>query len=63
VECLKETPLSNEQIAQLKNLVFPNEPDVRQYLTCTAIKLGIFCDQQGYHADRLAKQFKMETFN
>jgi len=60
VECLKETPLSNEQIAQLKNLVFPNEPDVRQYLTCTAIKLGIFCDQQGYHADRLAKQFKMD---
>ncbi|XP_037725199.1 general odorant-binding protein 99a [Drosophila subpulchrella] len=60
VECLKETPLSNDQIAQLKNLVFPNEPDVRQYLTCTATKLGIFCDQQGYHADRLAKQFKMD---
>eukprot|EP00099_Drosophila_melanogaster_P023840 NP_651711.1 Odorant-binding protein 99c, isoform A [Drosophila melanogaster] len=60
VDCLKENPLSNDQISQLKNLIFPNEPDVRQYLTCSAIKLGIFCDQQGYHADRLAKQFKMD---
>ncbi|XP_017131418.1 general odorant-binding protein 99a [Drosophila elegans] len=60
VECLKETPLSGDQIAQLKNLVFPDEPDVRQYLACTATKLEIFCSEQGYHADRLAKQFKMD---
>ncbi|XP_017041854.1 general odorant-binding protein 99a [Drosophila ficusphila] len=60
VECLKENPLSNDQIAQLKQLVFPDEPEVRQYLTCTATKLGIFCSEMGYHADRLAKQFKMD---
>jgi len=58
--CVCDYKMPSYFTAQLKNLVFPNEPDVRQYLTCTAIKLGIFCDQQGYHADRLAKQFKMD---
>ncbi|EDV30557.1 Odorant-binding protein 99c [Drosophila ananassae] len=60
VECLKENPLSNDQVAQLKQLVFPNEPEVRKYLECTATKLEIFCTVEGYHADRLAKQFKMD---
>lgn len=60
MECLKEHPLSSDQISQLKQLIFPNEEDVRKYLTCTATKLDIFCEHEGYHADRLAKQFKMD---
>ncbi|EDV92706.1 general odorant-binding protein 99a [Drosophila grimshawi] len=60
VECLTEHPLSAEQISKLKNLEFPDESEVRQYLLCTALKLDIFCTHEGYHADRLAKQFKMD---
>ncbi|SPP82668.1 general odorant-binding protein 99a-like [Drosophila guanche] len=60
IECLKEHPLNGDQISQLKQLIFPDEPDVRQYLLCSAQKLDIFCTHEGYHADRLAKQFKMD---
>ncbi|TDG48733.1 hypothetical protein AWZ03_004845 [Drosophila navojoa] len=59
-ECLKAHPLSVEQINKLKQTEFPDEPEVRQYLLCTATKLDIFCTHEGYHADRLAKQFKMD---
>lgn len=58
-ECLKAHPLNADQINKLKQLEFPDESEVRQYLLCTATKLDIFCTHQGYHADRLAKQFKM----
>lgn len=59
-ECLAESPLTQEQIDQLKKVEFPDEPQVRQYLLCTALKLDVFCTHEGYHADRLAKQFKMD---
>ncbi|KAH8358742.1 hypothetical protein KR093_002077 [Drosophila rubida] len=59
-ECLTEHPLKAEQISKLKQVEFPDEPEVRQYLLCTAVKLDIFCTHEGYHADRLAKQFKMD---
>jgi len=60
VECLKEHPLGIEQINKLKQVEFPDEPEVREYLLCSALKLDIFCTHEGYHADRLAKQFKMD---
>ncbi|KAH8271205.1 hypothetical protein KR018_001414 [Drosophila ironensis] len=60
IECLKETPLTSDQISNLKQLIFPDELEVRKYLECTATKLDIFCSVEGYHADRLAKQFKMD---
>ncbi|XP_037823826.1 uncharacterized protein LOC119612170 [Lucilia sericata] len=59
-ECLSEHPLTPEQMNKMKNFDFPNEEPVRQYLLCTAVKMGIFCSHQGYHADRIAKQFKMD---
>uniref|UniRef100_A0A1A9WB51 Uncharacterized protein n=1 Tax=Glossina brevipalpis TaxID=37001 RepID=A0A1A9WB51_9MUSC len=59
-ECLKEHPLSDEQITQMKNFDFPDEEAVRQYLLCTALKMDVFCKHQGYHPDRIAKQFKMD---
>ncbi|KAH8416707.1 hypothetical protein KR222_009825, partial [Zaprionus bogoriensis] len=59
-ECLKEHPLSQDQISKLKSVQFPDEPEVRAYVLCTAVKLDVFCTHQGYHADRLAKQFKMD---
>ncbi|KAL7726835.1 hypothetical protein ACLKA6_001903 [Drosophila palustris] len=59
-DCLKDHPLKPEQILKLKQVEFPDEPEVRQYLLCSAIKLDIFCTHEGYHADRLAKQFKMD---
>ncbi|XP_022230376.1 general odorant-binding protein 99a [Drosophila obscura] len=60
IECLKEHPLSSEQIVSLKQLIFLDQADVREYLYCFAQKLGIFCSHEGYHADRLAKQFRMD---
>ncbi|XP_065368004.1 uncharacterized protein LOC135960602 [Calliphora vicina] len=60
VECLKEHPLSTEQIEKMRNFVYPDEEAVRQYLLCSAVKSGVFCTHQGYHADRIAKQFKMD---
>uniref|UniRef100_A0A1A9VYB0 Uncharacterized protein n=1 Tax=Glossina austeni TaxID=7395 RepID=A0A1A9VYB0_GLOAU len=59
-ECLKEHPLSNEQITKMKNFEFPDEEEVRQYLLCTALKMEVFCAHQGYHPNRIAKQFKMD---
>lgn len=60
MECLKENALSEEQMTKMKNFEFPNEEPVRKYLLCTAEKMGIFCSHEGYHADRIAKQFKMD---
>ncbi|XP_065354189.1 uncharacterized protein LOC135948706 [Calliphora vicina] len=60
IECLKEHPLSTEQMNKMKNFEFPNEESVRKYLLCTAEKMDIFCSHEGYHADRIAKQFKMD---
>jgi len=59
-ECLKEHSLSQEQVQKMKNFEFPDEEVVRKYLECTADKLGIFCSMEGYHADRIAQQFKMD---
>lgn len=44
----------------MKNFDFPNEEPVRKYLMCTSEKMGIYCPHMGYHADRIAKQFKMD---
>jgi len=59
-ECLKEHALSDEVISKMKQLEFPDEQPVREYLLCTAKKMDVFCTKMGYHADRLAKQFKMD---
>ncbi|XP_041675284.1 general odorant-binding protein 99a-like isoform X2 [Drosophila eugracilis] len=57
MECIEENPLSREAYTQLENVIFLDEPDVRKYVTCMAIKWGIFSEQQGYNAERLARQF------
>lgn len=44
----------------MKNLEYPDEEPVRKYLLCTAEKLGVFCEHEGFHANRIAKQFKMD---
>lgn len=44
----------------MKNFEIPNEEPVRKYLLCTFVKMDIFCPHQGFHADRIAKQFKMD---
>ncbi|CAD6992773.1 unnamed protein product [Ceratitis capitata] len=59
-ECLKENPLGDEYIQKMKSFEYPDEEPVRKYLLCTAKKLGIFCVHEGYHVDRIAKQFKMD---
>lgn len=47
-------------MTKMKSFDFPNELEVRKYLLCTAEHMGIFCSHMGYHADRIAKQFKMD---
>nr|AID61320.1 odorant binding protein [Calliphora stygia] len=59
-ECLKEHPLSAEQINKIKNFVYPDEEEVRQYLLCAVVKSGVFCTHEGYDAGRVAKQIKMD---
>ncbi|XP_067616608.1 general odorant-binding protein 99a-like [Eurosta solidaginis] len=59
-ECIKDFPLTEQDIQNMRNFIYPNEEPVRKYLLCTAKKLGIFCEHEGYHADRVAKQFKMD---
>ncbi|XP_073818103.1 general odorant-binding protein 99a-like [Musca autumnalis] len=58
--CLQEVPLTEEQMNQMKSFKFPNEEAVRKYLMCTSVKMDIFCTHMGWHADRIAKQFKMD---
>nr|XP_036212835.1 general odorant-binding protein 99a [Bactrocera oleae] len=59
-ECFKDFPLSEEYIQKMKNFEYPDDEPVRQYLLCTVKKVGIFCEREGYLADRVAKQFKMD---
>lgn len=58
--CLEEVPLTEEQMNHMKSFDFPNEEAVRKYLMCTSVKMDIFCTHQGWHPDRIAKQFKMD---
>ncbi|XP_017083314.2 general odorant-binding protein 99a-like [Drosophila eugracilis] len=55
--CFRKTTLSREAYSKLENLIFLDESEVRQYVTCVAIKWGIFSEQQGYNAERLARQY------
>ena len=59
-ECLKENQLSDELINKMKHFEFPDVEPVRKYLLCTAEKMDIFCTHEGYHPDRIAKQFRMD---
>nr|QKN21116.1 odorant-binding protein [Bactrocera correcta] len=59
-ECLKEFPLSEEYIQKIKNFEYSDEEPARKVLLCTVKKLGVFCEREGYNADRVAKQFKMD---
>lgn len=47
-------------MTKVRNFEFPNEEPVRQYFLCSSVKMGIFSSQQGFHADRIAKQFKLD---
>lgn len=59
-ECAKQHHLSQEQLAKMSTFEFPNEDPVRKYFLCTAEKIGIFCSCQGFYADRVVQQFKMD---
>ncbi|XP_039947480.1 general odorant-binding protein 99a-like [Bactrocera tryoni] len=59
-ECLKEFPLSEEYIQKINNFEYTDEEPARKILLCTVKKLGVFCEREGYNADRVAKQFKMD---
>nr|QKN21340.1 odorant-binding protein [Bactrocera dorsalis] len=59
-ECFKEFPLSEEQLQKIKNFEYSDEEPARKVLLCTVKKLGVFCEREGYNADRVAKQFKMD---
>ncbi|XP_037948913.1 general odorant-binding protein 99a-like [Teleopsis dalmanni] len=60
VECVKEHPLTEDVIAKMKQFDYPDVESVRKYLLCTATKMDIFCEHEGYHPDRVAKQFRMD---
>ncbi|XP_039960094.1 general odorant-binding protein 99a-like [Bactrocera tryoni] len=59
-ECLKEFPLSEEYIQKINNFEYTDEEPARKILLCTVKKLGVFCEREGYNADRVVKQFKMD---
>ncbi|XP_050326334.1 general odorant-binding protein 99a-like [Bactrocera neohumeralis] len=59
-ECLKEFPLSEEYIQKINNFEYTDEEPARKILLCTVKKLGVFCEREGYNADRVTKQFKMD---
>nr|ALZ41695.1 odorant binding protein 13 [Liriomyza sativae] len=59
-ECLKEAPVSDENIKKMMNLEFPDEESVRKYVLCTATKMGTFCEKEGFHPDRIAQQFRVD---
>ncbi|XP_039971222.1 general odorant-binding protein 99a-like [Bactrocera neohumeralis] len=59
-ECLKDFPLSNEQLQKYATYQYPDEEPIRKYMLCTAKRVGFFSEHEGYHADRVAKQFKID---
>nr|ALZ41701.1 odorant binding protein 16 [Liriomyza sativae] len=42
------------------NLEFPDEDSVRQYVLCTAKKIGIFDANTGFYPERIAQQFRLD---
>ncbi|XP_055850712.1 general odorant-binding protein 99a [Episyrphus balteatus] len=58
-ECLVSNPLSADQLTAMRNLVYPDEEAVREYLLCVCKKWEIFCEHEGWHVDRIVKQFKL----
>ncbi|XP_011210445.2 general odorant-binding protein 99a [Bactrocera dorsalis] len=59
-ECLKDFPLSKEQLQKFSSFEYPDEEPIRKYMLCTAKRVGFFTEHEGYHADRVAKQLKMD---
>ncbi|XP_018799094.1 PREDICTED: general odorant-binding protein 99a-like [Bactrocera latifrons] len=59
-ECLKDFPLSEEELQKVKNFEYSDEEPARKVLLCTVKKLGVFCERDGYNVDRVTKQFKMD---
>ena len=51
-------PLSQDVVIKLQNFEFIDNAEVRAYLHCNAVNIGTFSDQNGFDADRVAKQFK-----
>lgn len=48
-----------ETLAQYKTWNFPDDDLTRAYITCIFKEFGLFCDHEGFHADRLLLQFKI----
>ncbi|XP_011210421.2 general odorant-binding protein 99a [Bactrocera dorsalis] len=59
-ECLKDFPLNNEQLQKYTTFQQPDEEPIRKYMLCTAKGVGFFSEHEGYHVDRVAKQFKLD---
>ncbi|XP_011210423.1 general odorant-binding protein 99a [Bactrocera dorsalis] len=58
-ECIKDFPLSEEQLQKFRIFEYPEEEALRKYLLCVTKAVGIFTEHEGYHADRVAKQFNI----
>ncbi|XP_039971098.1 general odorant-binding protein 99a-like [Bactrocera tryoni] len=59
-ECLRDFPLSKEQLQKYTSLVYPEEEAIRKYSLCITKKLGFFSEHEGYHVDRVVNQFKID---
>ncbi|XP_049304199.1 general odorant-binding protein 99a-like isoform X1 [Bactrocera dorsalis] len=59
-DCLEDFHLNNEQLQQYTTYQQPNEEPIRKYMLCNAKRVGFFSEHEGYHVDRVAKQFKLD---
>ncbi|XP_049304200.1 general odorant-binding protein 99a-like isoform X2 [Bactrocera dorsalis] len=59
-DCIKDFPLSNEQVQKYTTYQHPDEESLRKRMLCAIKKAGFFSEHEGYHADRIAKQFQID---
>ncbi|XP_039948496.1 general odorant-binding protein 99a-like [Bactrocera tryoni] len=59
-ECLKDFPLTKDQLQTFSSFEYPDEEPIRKYMLCTAKRVGFFTEHEGYHIDRVAKQCNVD---
>ncbi|CAD7085060.1 unnamed protein product [Hermetia illucens] len=59
-DCVKEENVPESLAEGLKKFEYPDEEPIRCYVKCVSAKLGVWNDETGFDADRVADQVKQD---
>lgn len=55
-ECVSTLGITEEQVAQYKKWVFPDDEKTHSYIKCIFNKMGLFADDKGFLIEHLVQQ-------